>query len=153
MPRRLSEWFHQRSKNRSDVDPAASSATNITPDSSRTAALQKKTFPSGIKLLYNPEHSVVDIILVHGLTGDYEKTWTAKNAATPWPQSMLPSKIPNARILTFGYDAYIADWRGMVSRNRIGNHSMNLLTSVATFRENDDTNNCPIIFICHSLGG
>jgi len=27
----------------------------------------------------------------------------------------------------------------MVSKNRIGNHSMNLLTAVATYRENDDT--------------
>jgi hypothetical protein len=27
----------------------------------------------------------------------------------------------------------------MVSNNRIGNHSMNLLTSVATYREGDDT--------------
>ncbi len=27
----------------------------------------------------------------------------------------------------------------MVSKNRIGNHAMNLLTSVATYREEDDT--------------
>jgi hypothetical protein len=27
----------------------------------------------------------------------------------------------------------------MVSKNRIGNHSMNLLTAVATYREDDDT--------------
>jgi hypothetical protein len=79
------------------------------------------------------------IILVHGLTGGREKTWTAKNATSPWPQSLLPLKITNARVLTFGYDAYITDWRGIVSQNRIGNHSMNLLTSVATFREDDDT--------------
>ena len=26
-----------------------------------------------------------------------------------------------------------------MSKNRIGNHSMNLLTAVATFREDDDT--------------
>ncbi|KUJ07385.1 uncharacterized protein LY89DRAFT_365096 [Mollisia scopiformis] len=96
------------------------------------------------------QHSIV---LVHGLTGDREKTWTANNDDSPWPQSLLPSKIPNARVLTFGYDAYVADWRGMVSQNRIGNHSMNLLTSIATFREDDDTNDRPIIFICHSLGG
>jgi hypothetical protein len=79
------------------------------------------------------------IIFVHGLTGDREETWTAKNAVAPWPQTLLPAQIPSARVLTFGYDAYVADWRGMVSTSRIGNHSMNLLTAVATYREKDDT--------------
>ncbi len=60
-------------------------------------------------------------------------------ASAPWPATLLPSKIANARVLTFGYDAYVADWRGMVSKNRIGNHSMNLLAAIATQREDDDT--------------
>ena len=76
---------------------------------------------------------------MHGLTGDREKTWKTKNAITSWPQTLLPSKVPDARILTFGYDAYVTDWRGMVSKNRIGNHAMNLLAAVATYREDDDT--------------
>ena len=79
------------------------------------------------------------IIFIHGLTGDRERTWRAKTATAPWPQSLLPSKIPNARILTFGYDAYVADWKGVVSNNRIGNHSMNLITSISTYRDNDET--------------
>ena len=76
---------------------------------------------------------------MHGLTGDREKTWTAKEAESPWPQALLPGKIPDARILTYGYDAYPANWRSMVSKNRIGDHAMNLLTSVNTYREEDDT--------------
>lgn len=79
------------------------------------------------------------IIFIHGLTGDRERTWTAKNSSLPWIKTLLPSGIQNARIFTFGYDAYIADWRGMVSKNRVGNHSMNLITAVAAYRENDDT--------------
>jgi hypothetical protein len=76
---------------------------------------------------------------VHGLTGDREKTWTAKEAESSWPQALLPGKVPNARILTYGYDAYPADWRSMVSENKIGDHAMNLLTSINTYREEDDT--------------
>ncbi|RDW67886.1 hypothetical protein BP6252_09282 [Coleophoma cylindrospora] len=143
--------FRRRSEKpaRSDI----SDSTPATASASTTTTSPRKLFPAGVKLLYNPEHSVVDIILVHGLTGDREKTWTAKNAAAPWPQSLLPLKVPNARVLTFGYDAYVADWRGMVSTNKIGNHAMNLLNAIATYREDDEPNNRPIIFICHSLGG
>ncbi|PMD32818.1 hypothetical protein L207DRAFT_440216, partial [Hyaloscypha variabilis F] len=93
------------------------------------------------------------IIFIHGLTGDRERTWTAKNASLPWIKTLLPTEIPNVRILTFGYDAYVASWRGMVSKNRVGNHSMNLITAVAAYRENDNTSTRPIIFVCHSLGG
>ena len=79
------------------------------------------------------------IVFVHGLTGDRENTWTAKDAIAPWPQTLLPAKISNARVLTFGYDAYVTELRGMVSNNRIGNHSWNLLTALATHREDDNT--------------
>lgn len=41
----------------------------------------------------------------------------------------------------------------MVSKNWVGNHSQNLLAAVATYREDDDTNKRPIIFVAHSLGG
>ena len=78
-------------------------------------------------------------MFIHGLTGDREETWTAEGAAAPWPYTLLPAKIADARILTFGYDAYVTDWRSVVSQNRIGNHSMSLLTVIATYRENDDT--------------
>lgn len=42
------------------------------------------------------------IIIVHGPDG-CEKTWTASNG-TYWPRDLLPSDIPNARILSWGYD-------------------------------------------------
>jgi hypothetical protein len=47
--------------------------------------------------------------------------------------------LTTARVLTFGYDASVADWHGMVSQNRIANHAWNLLTSLASCRENDGT--------------
>ncbi|KAK3896423.1 sesB-related regulatory [Staphylotrichum tortipilum] len=118
-----------------------------------TALPSTKTFPSGIKLLHSAAQSTVDIVFVHGLTGDREKTWTASGWSEPWPKTLLPSELPTARVLTFGYDAYVTDWKGMVSQSRIANHAWKLLTSLAAYREKDDTNERPIIFVCHSLGG
>ncbi|KAJ5253144.1 hypothetical protein N7489_003554 [Penicillium chrysogenum] len=120
---------------------------------SSTELQPKETFPAGIKTLCNPDGGAIDIVFIHGLTGDREATWTARGATEPWPKTLLPSILPTARVLTFGYDACVVDWRGLVSQNFIGNHAWNLLTSLALYRGNDDTNERPVIFVCHSLGG
>ncbi|CAI4216052.1 unnamed protein product [Parascedosporium putredinis] len=83
----------------------------------------RKTFPAGIKLLHSNPSAVVDIVFIHGLTGDRERTWTAKDASEPWPQALLPLKLNNIRVLAFGYDAYISDWKNVVSENRIRDHA------------------------------
>lgn len=46
---------------------------------------------------------------------------------------LLLFEHPTARVFTFGYDVYVADWRGVVSQNRIGSRAWNLLTSLATY--------------------
>ncbi|KAI0026033.1 putative SesB-related regulatory protein [Xylariomycetidae sp. FL0641] len=94
-----------------------------------------------------------DIVFVHGITGHRDNTWAANKTTDPWPRLMLPSEIPDARLLTFGYDASVIGWRGSISGNRLSDHSNNLLSSIATFRAADDTEERPIIFVMHSLGG
>ena len=84
-------------------------------------------------------------MFIHGLTGDREATWTAEGATAPWPQTLLPTILPTARVLTFGYDAFVIDWRGPVSENFIGNHALNLLTSLSTYRDSNDTVREPIL--------
>ncbi|KAE8366417.1 Alpha/Beta hydrolase protein [Aspergillus caelatus] len=113
---------------------------------------QPKTFSTGIKRLHDSCGSNIDIVFVHGLTGDRDATWTARDATEPWPKTLLPSILPTARILTFGYDADVADWKGLVSQSRVNNHAWNLLAALSAYRE-DDANERPIIFVCHSLGG
>ncbi|KAL2146826.1 hypothetical protein VTI28DRAFT_2307 [Corynascus sepedonium] len=121
--------------------PAIGPAPENNPPGSSVAATSSTTeiFPSGIKSLYNPEHATVDIVFIHGLTGHREKTWTARGASEPWPKVLLPSELPSARVLTFGYDANVVDWSGVVSQSRIGDHAWNLLTSLAAHREKDET--------------
>lgn len=83
-------------------------------------------FPDGVKMLHDYPDAVVDICFIHGLTGNRDTTWTARGQATPWPAELLPPKLQKARILTFGYDAYIAQ-KSISSTNRLIDHATNLL--------------------------
>lgn len=80
-------------------------------------------------------HGRETVLLLHG----------QKNC---WAQNLSKQEY-----LPLDTDSSVVDLRSMVSKNRIGNHSTNLLAAVATYRENDDTNNRPIIFVARSLGG
>jgi protein SERAC1 len=98
---------------------------------------QISTSPTGLAKLTIV--SSISIVFIHGLVGDREQTWSTADADGPWPQTLLPRKLPHARVLTFGYDANVMDWRDVVSMNRIGNHSKNLLADLAGRRDIDDT--------------
>ncbi|KAF4503255.1 vegetatible incompatibility HET-E-1 [Fusarium agapanthi] len=59
----------------------------------------------GLLEVYNGENAQADIVFLHGLRGDREKTWT-KNGVV-WPKDLLPGDIPASRIFLFGYDTNI----------------------------------------------
>jgi len=71
----------------------------------------------------------------------------AKGQSAPWPQTLLPSAVSHARIFTFGYDAYVVDWRGVVSQDRIAGHAWSLLAAISHYREADSTVNTDVAFI------
>jgi hypothetical protein len=157
----LSKKDRSSDRDNNDTPSLVSNLTSISISSSPPQPeppVSKKAFPSGIKSLHIGQDIVAEcvypstaqssyfadlvqssFVFIHGLTGDREETWKTKGASSPWPATLLPTKISNTRVLTFGYDAYVADWRGMVSKNRIGNHSMNLLSAIATHRGDDGT--------------
>ncbi|KAK1730086.1 uncharacterized protein BDZ83DRAFT_567017, partial [Colletotrichum acutatum] len=104
------------------------------------------------------------IVFIHGLKGHREKTWTSDKASEPWPKALLPSEIPNARILAYGYDADVAKATEMVSVSRIRDHAATFLKRLTNFRDRTDSVGrsrffnvlslrVRIIFVCHSLGG
>ncbi|OIW33004.1 hypothetical protein CONLIGDRAFT_570241, partial [Coniochaeta ligniaria NRRL 30616] len=88
------------------------------------------------------------IVFVHGLNGGRLSTWTMNGVL--WPQSLLLPKIPNARILTFGYNA---DLTMNTSTYGMRDHATKLLSSLRDKREEPDELHRPIIFVCHSMGG
>jgi hypothetical protein len=48
-----------------------------------------------------------------------------------WPESMLPTVLPEARILTWGYDADVDAFNTSVGHNNVEQHSTDLLTDIA----------------------
>jgi hypothetical protein len=48
----------------------------------------------------------LDIVALHGITGDAYDTWTHENG-TFWLRDFLPKEFPGARIFSFGYPAEV----------------------------------------------
>lgn len=110
----------------------------------------------GLKVWSEPsvdDRSHVDIVFVHGLTGKRTKTWLADGAAQPWPQELLAKDIPEARILTYGYDADVAHFIKPAGQNTVFEHATNLNGDLTDLRRRTESLDRPLIFVAHSLGG
>lgn len=106
--------------------------------------------------MYRHPNPVVDIVLVHGLNGHPEKTWTSRSGVF-WPSQLLPDSLKGApaRILVYGYNADVYAFghdRGP-SSDMIHQHAQTLISTLATERLSEDMEENPIIWIAHSLGG
>ncbi|KAI0198002.1 Alpha/Beta hydrolase protein [Astrocystis sublimbata] len=89
-----------------------------------------------------------DLFFVHGLRGSRTNTWSCDGVF--WPHDFLKDDLENIRVITWGYDANIANPSGPASAESLYGHASTLLGDLARIRRNI---NRPIIFICHSLGG
>ncbi|KAH8729738.1 Alpha/Beta hydrolase protein [Ilyonectria robusta] len=109
-------------------------------------------FPDGVEVLHDCPDATIDICFVHGLSGNRVGTWTAKGQSKPWPETLLPLKLSRARILTYGYDAYIVR-KPVASTKGLIDHATNLLNDLTTERARSNASSRPLVFIAHSLGG
>lgn len=89
------------------------------------------------------------VVAIHGLGGDAYRTWTHENKKL-WLQDFLPSQVPEARILSYGYDSTVAFSKSSAG---IDDFSRDFLYRLKTVRNSTQENARPIFFICHSLGG
>ena len=90
---------------------------------------------------------------IHGLNGHREISWTAQNAVM-WLKDLLPHDVPNARIMSWGYNADVFDKEGNgLDQQRVYHHAASLVSELALHRQMTDTERRPILFIAHSLGG
>ncbi|KAK3353670.1 hypothetical protein B0T25DRAFT_219397 [Lasiosphaeria hispida] len=110
------------------------------------------SFPDGVKVLHDCPNATVDICFIHSLTGNRETTWTADGRDTPWPTTLLPPKLSSARILTYGYDAYVVQ-KSAASTSRLIDHAANFLNDLTGDRRLNKALSRPLVFAAHSLGG
>ncbi|KAL6829124.1 hypothetical protein J3E69DRAFT_364751 [Trichoderma sp. SZMC 28015] len=94
----------------------------------------------------------IDIIAIHGLDGHQERTWTDTKTRVNWlsDASCLPRDIPNARILTYGYNSTSYFSR---ADSDVRDFASALLAALRAKRKTNAEKQRPMIFICHSLGG
>lgn len=81
-----------------------------------------------------------------------DSVWRMQTLLPGCPKTLLAPKLDKARILTYGYDAYIVR-KGVASSNRLIDHAANLLNDLTTDRACCNAPSRPIIFVVHSLGG
>ncbi|KAF8526901.1 hypothetical protein BU17DRAFT_82343 [Hysterangium stoloniferum] len=109
----------------------------------------------GVKMLAPGARASVDIVAIHGVDGDRISSWTAADASQTWLQDkdMLPRDIPEARILTYGYNSVTwGDQRPI--RIAMESHAQDLIAQLVAYRTETHTpRNRPIIFLAHSTGG
>jgi len=77
-------------------------------------------------------------VAVHGLGGDAVDTWTHPKSKAFWLKDFLPQQIPDARIMTFGYNAAAAFGQ---STAEVIDHAKSLLTSLVDKREEPEVDN------------
>ena len=109
----------------------------------------------GITILHDSEEASVDIVFVHGLTGNAYDTWLYKDKdkEVHWPNQLLSQDISDARILSYGYDADILQFLGPASNSRLSNHAENMVRHLVRMRQETETETRSVLFIAHSLGG
>jgi len=115
------------------------------------AAARSKRPNLGVKELVPCGTADFDIVAIHGLNGDREETWTADNGRL-WLRDFLPQDIAVARILTYGYDAYVYG-RKRLSEPMLNGHARDFVAKLAFYRKVTQSTDRLIIFVAHNLGG
>ncbi|CZR62803.1 uncharacterized protein PAC_12700 [Phialocephala subalpina] len=134
--------------------PAPRRSTRSTPQAQPQPQPKPKVKPfDGLKIFYDPEKrnlvANLDLVFVHGLNGDHIKTWADEDTGVVWPRDLIPQTMPNARVLSFGYNADIYDNPSVAFIRGYARTLLNLLVDMRS----EIVGVRPIVLVAHSLGG
>jgi len=76
--------------------------------------------------------SGTDLVFVHGLRGSRLRTWSSGDVF--WPRDFLKDDVKSARVITWGYDASVANAFTYASNESIFGHAETLLSDLARLR-------------------
>ncbi|KAF7116950.1 hypothetical protein CNMCM5793_005580 [Aspergillus hiratsukae] len=93
------------------------------------------------------------IVAVHGLNEHPTTAWTAPETGTLWLKDLIPKHIPQARVLSFGYESSASLFDGLGFVDRVQSLATTLVAQLESDRSLADCGKRPIIFVCHGLGG
>ncbi|KAJ9151989.1 Ankyrin repeat domain-containing 50 protein [Pleurostoma richardsiae] len=111
---------------------------SVAATSSATSTSSTDERPSKFRRILGPRKSSAQQL--SGPTGVY------------WPHALLPQTLPDARVLTYGYDTNVRHaFVGPVSKNSLYDHAGDFLVSLEAERRADPQRR--LILVAHSLGG
>ncbi|KAK8074555.1 hypothetical protein PG997_009218 [Apiospora hydei] len=84
-----------------------------------------------------------------GLSSKDHHATKKQPSAVFWPQDLLPEEVPQARIMTWGYDSMVVKPFSPTNKVTLFGHAKNLMFTLGR----NAVPGRPIIFMAHSLGG
>ncbi|KAG8530313.1 uncharacterized protein KY384_004815 [Bacidia gigantensis] len=94
--------------------------------------------------------TVNSVVIIHGLNGHAQRTFTHPETFVYWPQDILPEKVPSARVLTYGYNS---STKNLVEGQNVLDIALQLMVNLKDFRREKAEQHRDMLWICHSLGG
>lgn len=90
------------------------------------------------------------VVLIHGLNGHAQRTFTHPENFCYWPQDILPEKVPTARVLTYGYNSSA---KNVSEGQNVLDIALQFMVNLKDYRREKTEKQRDIVLICHSLGG
>jgi hypothetical protein len=154
--------FKTSNSNPEKLDKSNATSSTSTPSSKLTTSKKPPPYSTetsfcefhrGYHYPCKPSNTPVDIVAVHGTTGDVNTTWERgyPSSDSNWLTYPLSYQMPGTRMFGFGYDARVFWAEGEERLDVVARGLLEKILGERSWGEQDRKR--PIIFVCHSLGG